>query len=201
MDEWGVVNYVLRHDEVEWLNFFLVFIADHIWAWQKRLEGGICCIHIHSSSFWKSCSVTERSSTLRRLNEFRLPGTCLKNWTISVISKKKKKEKKTRMIGTWVLVSSVRTGHRYGYSKESLYQHSPVQQAVSSLVHEGLVLHLVGKQSQENRVLPLIEAEKGTKQITIQKCVALHIISMDVIISMFSVCTLIQYSQLLNWNI
>lgn len=118
-DECGAVNYVLRHDEVEWLSRNIL----HVWVREKHLEGGICCTHIpFTPSFWKSCSVTETSSTLRRLNEFRLPGTCVKkNWTISVISKKRS-----------VLVSSVRTGHRYGYSKESLYQQSPVLQGVIS---------------------------------------------------------------------
>lgn len=81
---------------------------------------------------------------------------------VSAISKKKKKENQQDMALSCCFQCSELV-HRYGYSKESLYQQSPVPQTTSSLVHEGLVLPLVGKQSQENRVLPLIEAKKRHK--------------------------------------
>lgn len=44
----------------------------------------------------------------------------------------------------------------------------PLPHVVSSLAHEGLVLPLVGKQSQEHGILLLIEAEVHAKQDTIQ---------------------------------
>lgn len=94
----------------------------------------------------------DRYSTLREL--FR---KCIlkKNWTSNNISKRSK-------IRTSVLVSSAWIRHHY-YARESRYQHSRLPQAPSSPVHEGLVLPLVGEQSQEHLVLPLIEAEEKAR--------------------------------------
>lgn len=69
---------------------------------------------------------------------------------------------KSSKIRTSVLVSSVWIRHHY-YARESRHQHSRLPQAPSSLVHEGLVLPLVGEQPQEHLVLPLIEAEKKAR--------------------------------------
>lgn len=67
-----------------------------------------------------------------------------------------------------------------GSSALGQHQDGPVPHAASSLAHEGLVLPLVGKQSQEHGILPLIEAEGHAERDTIQQTAVLQMIQSSI---------------------
>lgn len=106
------------------------------------------------------------NSPISHLNQLPPPSPFLQ--VIENIKKKKKKNstlndlRKSSRVKTCVLVSSVWICHHY-YVRESQFQLGRLPPAVSSLVHEGLVLPLVGDQSQEHFILPLIEADESMK--------------------------------------